>query len=82
MGDRFGVVLPAADRGEAELRAEGIRELVERLPLGPLRLTASVGVAATRGEAASVTGLVGAAMARLEAAQREGGNRVLLAAEA
>lgn len=78
-GDRFAILLPAADRAEAEQRAEGARELIERLPLGPPRLTASIGGAVTPGASASAAALLAAAGARLAEVRREGGNRCAIA---
>ncbi len=42
-GDCFGVLQPAANPEELEWRAEEIRMMIERMPLGSGRLTASVG---------------------------------------
>jgi diguanylate cyclase (GGDEF)-like protein len=77
-GDRFAILLPAADAGEAEQRAESARGLVERLPLGPPRLTVSIGGAVAAGRTASAPALLAAAAASLAAARREGENSALL----
>ena len=77
-GARFAILLPAASAAEAELRAESARGLVERLPLGPPRLTVSVGGAAASGRAAAAPALLAAAAASLAAARREGENSAVV----
>lgn len=79
-GDRFALLLPGAGLSEAAARAEGARELVERLPLGPPRLTASLGGAVAEGGAAAAGALLAAASARLAEARGQGGNRAVVAA--
>lgn len=75
-GDCIGVILPAADHAETSERAEDIRNLVERLPLGPPRITVSVGAvtAAQSRDAAAV--LVNAAQAAMRRVYAAGGNAV------
>lgn len=77
-GDEFAVMLPDSDIGQAALAAERIREAIEsdcRLD----GLTASIGVAASRGERADLDDLLARSDRVLYAAKRQGRNRVVAA---
>jgi len=76
-GDCFGVLLPAADAAEVAERAEEARNLIDRLPMSPRRLTASVGASVvTDPERADPRALLDAARAALDRAKSRGGNCV------
>jgi two-component system cell cycle response regulator len=84
-GEEFLVLLPETDEAGAEAFAERIREAIEAFPFGarsgqpPLRLTASVGVAAfPAARIESVEDLVARADAALYRAKADGRNRVRL----
>lgn len=76
--DTFAALLPCADADEAEGRAEAMRDLVERLPIGEPRLTASVGAAVVESGDVEADALLGAAFDALSRAFAEGRNRVHL----
>lgn len=82
-GDEFALVLPGATPDEARRIAERIRRIAAQamvesgLPVSP---TVSIGVA-TKGSNANLDEMVAAADATLYQAKREGGNRVVMAAE-
>ncbi|MDI6824279.1 MAG: sensor domain-containing diguanylate cyclase [Bacillota bacterium] len=80
-GDEFAVILAGASREEALAVAERIRARVEAHvfdgPDGPLRITASIGVAVFPEDAENVTDLVRVADQAMYVAKSEGGNRVV-----
>lgn len=81
-GDEFAVILPETPAVDARVVAERVRAAVERLRLSlsdqpPLRLTVSVGLAATPGYRGHWQALVQAADASLYQAKRRGGNQVV-----
>jgi len=80
-GDEFAVILAGASREEALAVAERIRARVEshafQGPTGPLRITASIGVAVFPEDAQDVTDLVRAADRAMYEAKTLGGNRVM-----
>lgn len=80
-GDELAVVLPGADLAGAEQLAERVRASIGALTIplvrgegDPLRVSASLGVAAVRGQAATADGLMATADAALYAAKRAGKN--------
>jgi diguanylate cyclase (GGDEF)-like protein len=79
-GDTFVAILPAADRDETAERAEALRYLIERLPVGPPRLTASFGAASLRaGESAK--DLLQRTLGALDQARSAGRNLIQVAEE-
>ncbi|MEW6397745.1 MAG: sensor domain-containing diguanylate cyclase [Bacillota bacterium] len=82
-GDEFAVILAGASREEALVVAERIRARLEshafRGPEGPLRITASVGVAVFPDDAREATDLVREADQAMYRAKTMGGNRVMCA---
>src|SRR4051812_14251296 len=81
-GEEMSVVLPQTDVGGAELLAERMRAAVEALHIdrldgqGPLRVTASFGVASLPHSARDKESLIAEADAALYRAKRAGKNRV------
>jgi diguanylate cyclase (GGDEF)-like protein len=80
--DSYAILLPGADADEADQRAETVRDLIERLPLGKAgRSTASLG-AVVRGGATSrvfdASQMFSQAKIAVLQARSEGGNRVAL----
>lgn len=82
-GDEFAVILAGASRQEALAVAERVRARVEEHsfqgPEGPLRLTASIGVAVFPHDGREVADLVRAADQAMYRAKSLGGNRVMCA---
>jgi diguanylate cyclase (GGDEF)-like protein len=82
-GEEFVVLLPGTDIAGAAVVAERIRAALESTsvagPKGPLRLTASLGVAVMKGQAGSEQSLLQRADAALYEAKRAGRNRVVVA---
>lgn len=82
-GDEFAVILAGASREEALAVAERIRSRVESHlfhgPEGPLRVTASIGVAVFPDDAREATDLVRVADQAMYRAKMMGGNRVMCA---
>ncbi|MHB1843527.1 MAG: GGDEF domain-containing protein [Deltaproteobacteria bacterium] len=76
-GDCFGAILPGCDRSEVERRAEEIRNLIERLPVGEPRPTASLG-GVLAGSSSTAEDLLGVARRALGEAQAGGGNRAII----
>lgn len=79
---QFLPIVTDADVPRAALAAERVREFIRsgsiRTPEGEARVTASIGVAATDGEAdSSAEAVVGRAMEALARAKQAGGNRVV-----
>jgi diguanylate cyclase (GGDEF)-like protein len=78
-GEEFAVLLPLSDLAAAMTVAEKLRAAIARLsvptPDGPLRLTASFGVAALDPTVTDLDGLLRNADAALYAAKAEGRNR-------
>jgi diguanylate cyclase (GGDEF)-like protein len=72
-GDCLGVLLPGADRREVLERAERVRDLIERIPSGKTRITASIGASLLASED-TVDGFLARAYAALSRAQESGGN--------
>jgi diguanylate cyclase (GGDEF)-like protein len=81
-GEEMAVVLPQTDVGGAELLAERMRDAIESLQIerldgeGPLRVTASFGVASLPHSARDKDSLIAEADAALYRAKRTGKNRV------
>src|SRR3954471_1267248 len=81
-GEEMAVVLPQTDVGGAELLAERMRAAVEALTIdrldgeGPLKVTASFGVASLPHSARDKASLIAEADAALYRAKRAGKNRV------
>lgn len=79
-GEEFVVLLPGADLASAQAIAERIRQQIAGLDIavsgGPLRLTASIGVAAMGQGIETADALVAAADDAVYAAKRGGRNRV------
>ena len=79
-GEEFLVVLPGATAGEAEQRAEELREACAGLPFGSGRsLTMSAGVASFPAHGASVDDVLAAVDDALYAAKRNGRDQVVRA---
>lgn len=75
-GNRFGVLLPAAHVTDVEATAEQLRSSVERMPIGPPRLTCSVGaVLLSTISSPTRTFIVDVAARALRRAKEDGGNR-------
>jgi diguanylate cyclase (GGDEF)-like protein len=73
--DTFVVILPATDRDQTLERADELRYLIERLPVGPPRLTATFGVATLRsGDSGPI--LLRRAFAALTEARSRGRNLI------
>jgi diguanylate cyclase (GGDEF)-like protein len=81
-GEEMAVILPETDLSGAELLAERMRAAIENLAIprvdgkGPLRVTASFGVASLPQSAGDKESLIAAADAALYRAKRAGKNRV------
>lgn len=79
-GEEFGALLPRSGEGDALRLAETLRQAIAALeiatPDGPLRTTASMGVALLDEAGGSVDGLIALADRRLYGAKGEGRNRV------
>lgn len=84
-GDEFAVILAGASRQEALAVAERIREKLENHsfqgPAGPLRVTASIGIALFPEDAETATDLVRVADRAMYVAKTSGGNRVFSVGE-
>ena len=83
-GEEFVVVLPGTSQAEAEAAAERIREELSRAPVdttvGPLTVTASLGVVTRQGELANdATTLLVAADTALYSSKESGRDRVTVA---
>ncbi len=78
-GDEFAVLLPDADAAQAVLVAERIRRAIEIDPELD-GLTASIGVAASRGQGVDLDELLASGDRALYAAKRQGRNRVVATA--
>jgi diguanylate cyclase (GGDEF)-like protein len=85
-GEEFALWLPDADLAVAAEVAERVRSMIEASPLlwngQEIRLTCSVGVAATPGSTTAVANLYSAADAALYRAKERGRNRVEVAPSA
>jgi diguanylate cyclase (GGDEF)-like protein len=84
-GEEFLVILPNTDGPGAALFAERVRARIAATdfttPAGPLRVTASLGVAAFPLDAKALADLIGKADEALYAAKANGRNRVVAASE-
>jgi diguanylate cyclase (GGDEF)-like protein/PAS domain S-box-containing protein len=83
-GEEFVVVLPGTSQAEAEAAAERIREYLARSPvdttIGPITVTASLGVVTRQGELANdATALLVAADTALYSSKEDGRDRVTVA---
>ena len=82
-GEEFAVVMPETDLRGAQVIAERLREAVAarafHTELGPVRVTLSVGLAASPQDGTEMEALVQLADACLYRAKREGRNRVVTA---
>lgn len=84
-GEEFVLILPETPPAGALVVAEKIREAIEVTPFpvaGGVRVTASIGVAATLGGALDADGLLHAADLALYGAKEQGRNRVVVSGTA
>jgi len=75
-GERFALVMPESDAGDARARAESLRAAVSGLTPAETRLSVSVGVAGYPGDGDHPEALVAAADAAIQRARQAGGDQV------
>ncbi|HLJ59492.1 MAG TPA: diguanylate cyclase [bacterium] len=81
-GDEFVLLLPNTTKTAAVQIAERVRQRIEEIPVAgsrPLRVTASVGLAAAPDDGGTASALVQAADQAMYEAKRSGGNRINVA---
>lgn len=81
-GSRFGLLMPAQDSDHASEVGESIRAGLTAMPFDlqgkPFRISGSLGIAMLTGDSSSPEKIVSVASVACLAAQREGGDRVVL----
>ena len=81
-GSRFGLLMPALDSAHASEVGEAIRAGLAAMPFDlqgkPFRISGSLGIAMLTGDSSSPEKIVSVASVACLAAQREGGDRVVL----
>ena len=75
--DSFGIAVPDTSLEDLAERAEEVRNLIERVPVGPPRITASVGAALRPPRSGSVQAFLAAAYEAVTEASSNGGNTVV-----